>query len=768
MITRFLVLSALFCFQSAFASIQIDGNVAAGQGSSINHISSPAFSTSSTNELVLAFVAAGFKSGKNTVVKNVSGGGLTWSLVKRVNVQRGTAEIWKAISPGLITNANIQANFSQKAPASITVLSFSGVDISNPTGATGGGSSASGPPTASLTTTRPESFVIGIGIDPTGAAPRTPDAGQILIHQYLSTSTFWVQSQATITPAAFTNVTINDTAPANRAYNLAIVEVVADSNPAPASNISGNIQSANGAPLGGVSVQLVGTNTDFTTTTDSSGNYTFQGIPNGNYEVTPTFAGMTFDPESQSVTVNGADVTANFVEAVTTPSTYSISGSVSGGAGASIQLTGPNGSSSTNADASGNYALTGIPDGTYTVTPTLSGSTFTPASRSVTVNGADVPGVNFVGTVTPPATYSVSGNVSVTGAGVSVVLSGSNGNLSATTDASGNFIFSGVQNGTYTVTPSSTGKTFSPVNRSIAVNGANVTGVNFVGTVTPPATYSISGNVSVTGAGVTVQLSGGTSLSTVTDASGNYSFSGVQNGTYTVTPSSSGKTFSPTSRSVTVNGANVTGINFAGTVTTYSISGTVSLSASALSGVTVTLSGASGASTTTDTSGAYVFSGLANGTYVVTPSRAGYTFNPVNVTVVVNGSNRGSINFAATAIVTSHQVTLAWDAPTTYADGNPLTETVFYRIHYGTTSQNYTSSVDAQSATQFTVTGLPSGTYYFAVTAYLAGGATSGYSSEVTTGLLAKLYTPTGLLARNIHNSKEFKVVIPADGKSGD
>jgi hypothetical protein len=50
--------------------------------------------------------------------------------------------------------------------------------------------------------------------------------------------------------------------------------------------------------------------------------------------------------------------------------------------------------------------------------------------------------------------------------------------------------------------------------------------------------------------------------SATADAGGNYTFSNLNNGSYTVTPSNSGHTFTPSSQSVTVNNANVTGINF--------------------------------------------------------------------------------------------------------------------------------------------------------------------------------------------------------------
>ena len=53
----------------------------------------------------------------------------------------------------------------------------------------------------------------------------------------------------------------------------------------------------------------------------------------------------------------------------------------------------------------------------------------------------------------------------------------------------------------------------------------------------PVGKYVISGNVTLNGealAGVTVTLSGTSSSTTTTDASGDYSFSGLDNGSYTI------------------------------------------------------------------------------------------------------------------------------------------------------------------------------------------------------------------------------------------
>jgi hypothetical protein len=165
---------------------------------------------------------------------------------------------------------------------------------------------------------------------------------------------------------------------------------------------------------------------------------------------------------------------------------------------------------------------------------------------------------------------------------------------------------------------------------------------------------TVTGDVQV---GVTITLSGNASETTTTDDPGNYSFTGLSNGTYTVTPSLSGYTFSPSSKSVTISGANQTA-NFTATAVTYSISGTVTYNGSGLSDVTMTLTGSGSGTTTTDTSGNYTFSGLSNGSYTITPSLSGYYFNPLSRNVTISGANVTGQNFVALlgyAIIVSGQ-----------------------------------------------------------------------------------------------------------------
>src|SRR5215831_3638616 len=138
----------------AFGAIGIDANTSMDR-TSASTISTPAFSTSTGNELLLAFVASDYKSSANTTVKSIAGAGLTWVLAVRTNGQRGTSEIWRAFATTVLNNVTVTATLSQSVVSSITVMSFtgakaSGTNGSGAIGATGSGSATSGGPTARL------------------------------------------------------------------------------------------------------------------------------------------------------------------------------------------------------------------------------------------------------------------------------------------------------------------------------------------------------------------------------------------------------------------------------------------------------------------------------------------------------------------------------------------------------------------------------------------------------------------------------------------
>ena len=227
----FLMAIAFFSLlTTARAQVTIDAIVPADQGPKKTSVATGAFSTSSGNELLLAFISADNTSRTNVTVNSVSGAGLTWVRVIRTNVQRGTAEIWRAFAPSALTNVTVTAALSQSVSSSMTVMSFSGVDTtgtngSGAIGATGTGNASAGAPTATLKTTRNNSLVVGVGTDWDNAILRTPGPNQTVVHQFLAPvgDTYWVQRRNSVTPFSGTSVTINDTdlIPAEESESLA-------------------------------------------------------------------------------------------------------------------------------------------------------------------------------------------------------------------------------------------------------------------------------------------------------------------------------------------------------------------------------------------------------------------------------------------------------------------------------------------------------------------------------------------------------------------
>ena len=78
------------------------------------------------------------------------------------------------------------------------------------------------------------------------------------------------------------------------------------------------------------------------------------------------------------------------------------------------------------------------------------------------------------------------------------------------------------------------------------------------------------------------------------------------------------------------------------------------------------------------------------------------------------------------------QVELVWTLPTATNQGSPLDDLTGAKVYYGTSSSNYTTTIDVGLTNRHTVTGLESGTtYYFNGTAYNAQGLESEFCNEV-------------------------------------
>jgi len=245
--------------------------------------------------------------------------------------------------------------------------------------------------------------------------------------------------------------------------------------------------------------------------------------------------------------------------------------------------------------------------------------------------------------------------------GVTVRLSGM-GEGQATTDDSGQYSFTGLRAGTYSVEISSFDTnevSFSSTSGAATVGVGESKVVSFDGTYL--RTAGIQGQVSVDGEGlqgVTVTLVGeGEDRTDVTNASGQYAFSQLKSGTYQVAitnPDPDDYEFQTTSKSATVATGETANVPFEGTLLrTAGIAGRVSVEDMGLDGVTVTLAGAAEATTETANGGQYSFAGLAAGTYVLSianPNETAYDFaeDEMQKTVMLADDQSAIVNFSGT------------------------------------------------------------------------------------------------------------------------
>ena len=364
--------------------------------------------------------------------------------------------------------------------------------------------------------------------------------------------------------------------------------------------ISGTVVDNNGVGIPDVTINLSGASTG-TTTTNASGDYTFTGLSAGTYTVTesqpdkyddgaesvgtidgtPTGDASVNDVISDIVLADGDDSIDNDFAEVIRPAT--ISGTVvdNNGVGipdVTINLSGTS-TGTTTTNASGDYTFTGLAPGTYTVTELQPDGFGDGGEDSGTIDG-DTVGDDSVDDV-------ISG----------IVLGSGDDSIDNDFDESVASIAGTVVN----------------------QDNVGIPGVSIVLTGTDP--------------------NGAVSLSTTTDASGDYSFPGLLAGTYTVTETTptgytdGGETAGSTGGTVTDDviaditlpaGVDSIDNDFDENIIPdpASISGTVVDDLGRpIPGVTVTLGGDATAVTVTDAEGNYTFAGLPAGTYTVTESQ---------------------------------------------------------------------------------------------------------------------------------------------------
>jgi alpha-galactosidase len=182
--------------------------------------------------------------------------------------------------------------------------------------------------------------------------------------------------------------------------------------------------------------------------------------------------------EVQTFTVSGASMAAAITVAV--PAGFEVS--VNGGAYASSITVGAAGT--INATTVSIRLAANTPSGTYSGTITANSTGATQRTLSIPTGT-----VAAIGTIS----YSLSGTVVSAGnslPGVLMTLTGDT-TSSVVSDRNGNYLLSGLPNGTYTVTPSKPGHVFQPSSKTVTIADANQSAQDFSHSYDPATTVTI-------------------------------------------------------------------------------------------------------------------------------------------------------------------------------------------------------------------------------------------------------------------------------------
>jgi Tfp pilus assembly protein PilV len=443
-----------------------------------------------------------------------------------------------------------------------------------------------------------------------------------------------IASGYTFGPASYTlsNVTSSQTSGHSFTSSVVAANIAISGAVSPA--ISGVTFSGTGS--GGSS----GTNATCTYTS-ASGAYSCS-VPSGwTGSVKPTVSGYSFAP----VTYSYANVTSNQTgqnfTATVVATSFTLGGTVTP-ALATVTFTASTGASCTYTSGSGAYSCT-VPSGwTGSITPSSSGYSFTPISRSYSNVSLSQTGQDFASAAVS-TTFTISGSIAPTIASVTVsgTGSGGSGNVTCTISGGGSGYSCIVPSGwNGSVAASASGVLFTPSSYSYTSLSGNQTGQNFAGS------FTVSGVVTPIITGVTFTATNGASCGAYNATTGAYSCTVPNLWTGSVTPSATGYTFSPSSRSYTNVTSSYITDNYSDSLNS-STTFTITITASGLSKVTSTTITATAGATcdsnagTSHTCTVTITTGSTwSGTITLTPnvSTGSQTFTPNDAALTKKGS----------------------------------------------------------------------------------------------------------------------------------
>jgi hypothetical protein len=318
-----------------------------------------------------------------TVNNDPSGAGVTWSSVVGLGTLTGSTSTTDTYNAPSTVSANSTASFTATSVTDPTKSAIFTVDLVTP------------PVIASTTFT---AGTVGAAYDSSvseggGVAPFTWTAVALPAGMSLSSSTSSsVTVQGTPTTAgANQTVTIKVTDAKGLTNTLnSTITINAAASCTTNCVLSGTVT---GPWVYDVTVSIAGGATA-TTTTDSSGNYSFSHLTPGTYTVTPTLSGYTYSPAAPSVIVSGP-TTLNFA-ATPVQTSYSISGTVSYAG-----------------TKTGTVYVHALPTG-CTSCGSVAGTSIASANGAYTIRGLEPAGQGTNGN----GTYSVSVEIDTLGTGI--------------------------------------------------------------------------------------------------------------------------------------------------------------------------------------------------------------------------------------------------------------------------------------------------------------------------------------------------------------
>ena len=303
-------------------------------------------------------------------------------------------------------------------------------------------------------------------------------------------------------------------------------------------------------------------------------------------------------------------------------------------------------------DSNGNFLLSGVPAGSDTLQFSQGG--YQPQTLVVAVPANSIVAVGSI-FLTPGAGSSVISGTVTDGSthhaviGATITIPGSS--QLAISNAQGYYQLAGVSGGSVTLSISAAGYATLTTNVTVGSNGA----ITYQPVLYPQGSTAIGGNAQLSGQVLAqgsnkplanVQVTANQQTVT-TDANGNYTLS-LPGGGYTVTYQLAG--YSSASAQVAASSGDVASLPvvYLGTqVTSTSISGVITDSATnnPVSGATVQIVG--GSTTTTSSAGTYSLSGLTGTQFSLRASATGY--NSQNLQIQVNQPATLTQNFALVA-----------------------------------------------------------------------------------------------------------------------